>query len=71
MAETEIELTVKWENGAAFEVTAKEDAGPTVTIVKAEENGDMAALWSAITDVMERYIKTLMARIGKDMAKEE
>ena len=67
MAETEIELKITWENKVAFEVTAKEDAGDTVTVVRAEENGDLQALWPALTDVLERYIKTLMARIGKDM----
>ena len=68
MAGTKIELEIKWKNNASFEVTAKENDGETATIVKADENGDLSALWSAFADVMERYIKTLMARIGKDMA---
>lgn len=69
MAETEIEILIKWENNVSFEVTAKENDGPTLTIVKADENGQITILWPALTDVMERYIKAIMARIGQEMSK--
>ena len=68
MAETKIELEIKWENNKVFQVLARENGGEIKIVVKAEENGDLTTLWSAFTDVMERYIKTLMARIGKEMA---
>ena len=67
MAATVIDVRIEWENGVAFEVQAQEGSGPVVTIVKAGENGNLAVMWSALTDVTERYIKALMARIGKEM----
>lgn len=68
MPGSEIELKVTWENTASFEVTVKEDAGPVLTVVKADENGNLAAMWPALTDAVERYIKALMSRIGKEMS---
>lgn len=68
MAENEIEVTIKWENGVTFEMTWKENDGPVLTLVKVDENGCIKEMWSAITDVVERCLKATMARIGKDMA---
>ncbi|KKM60905.1 hypothetical protein LCGC14_1537110 [marine sediment metagenome] len=67
MAQNEIELTIKWENNVAFEVTIK-DNQHTLTLVKMEENGDIAHLWPSATDLMERFIKRTMERIGKEMS---
>ena len=66
MAEQELEMTFKWENDESFEVIIQEDGEPK-TLVKMDENGDIASLWSSVSDLLERYIKSLMTRIGKDM----
>lgn len=67
MAQNEIELTFKWENTVTFEVTARDNGSP-LTIIKMDENDDIANLWPAASDLVERYMKSLMARIGKEMA---
>lgn len=68
MAATRIRVDIEWENNESFEITAKEDSGNALTVIKADENGHLAALWSSYTDIMERYIKAVMARVGKEMA---
>jgi len=68
MASTRIRVDIKWENNVEFEVTCKENDGDTLTVDKVEENGCIAELWPAVTDKVERYIKSVMARIGKEMA---
>lgn len=68
MAEHEVEITLKWENNVSFRVTTKEDDGSVLTLSCMDENGVIATLWPAESDKMERYIRSLMARIGKEMA---
>ena len=65
----EIQVMLYWENNVSFQVTSKEDGqgAPTLDIVKLDENGHLPELWPAITDVVERYVKALMTRIGNDM----
>ncbi len=67
MAQNEVELTFKWENDVVFEVDIR-DNQHALTLVKMEENGQISELWPAASDLMERYVKSLMARIGQDMA---
>lgn len=67
MAETKVLLEVAWENNVSFEINAKEDDGPVLAVIKTDENGSVDVMWPALTDVVERYIKALMARIGKEM----
>jgi len=68
MPEHKIEIEIKWENDVSFEVTSKEDDGPTLTLIKMDENCCIATLWPAVTDILRRYIRFLMTKIGKDMA---
>ena len=68
MAETIIDLRISWENNQSFEAQSQEDSGPVLTIAKMDENGHISTLWPALTDIMERYIKALMVRIGEEMA---
>jgi len=68
VAEHEIEITLKWENNVSFEATTKVDTGEVLTLAKLDENGEIATLWPAMSDLVERYIKSLMTRIGKEMA---
>ncbi|KKL60916.1 hypothetical protein LCGC14_2200510 [marine sediment metagenome] len=67
MAQKEIEVIFKWENSVSFEVTIKEDANPVLVLIKMEENGDITNLWPAAKDLVERYIRSLMAQVGKEM----
>lgn len=69
MASTRIRVDIEWENGVQFEVTCKENSGDVLTVDKVEENGCIAALWPAVTDKVERYIKAVMTRVGNEMAK--
>lgn len=69
MAETVIDLKIAWENNQHFHVQSQEDSGPVLTVVKVDENGDIAALWPSLIDLMERHIKGIMARVGTEMAK--
>lgn len=68
MAETEIELKLTWENGVAFEMTAKENAESVIQIVRMEENGNLAQLWPNIRDIITNYAGAIAARIGKEMS---
>lgn len=68
MAEHEIEITLKWENNVSFEATTKEDDGAVLSLARMDENGQIAILWPSQSDCLERYIKSIMARIGKEMA---
>lgn len=67
MAQSKIELEITWENNVAFTVTTKENAGPVKTLILMDENGEIANLWPSATDLLERYIKSVMAKIGKEM----
>lgn len=69
--ETTIKLVIKWQNDSHFDVTSKENDEDVVTVLHMDENGDIPVLWPSATDMMERHIKNLMARIGADMAKAE
>ena len=64
-----IELTLSWENNVSFRVTSKEDGhpAPVLDIIKIDENGHLPELWPAVSDIVERYIKALMNRIGNEM----
>lgn len=68
MAEHEIEIVLKWENNKSFTATTKEDDGAVLSLAKMDENGQIATLWPSQADCLERYIRALMARIGKEMA---
>ena len=65
---TQIDIRFTWENNNEFEVLSKEGSQDTVTLVRMEENGNISALWPAATDLIERHFKSLMARIGSEMA---
>lgn len=67
MASTRIRIDIEWENGKDFEITTKENDASALTVVKADENGHLAALWSSYTDTVERYVKAIMARVGAEM----
>ncbi len=71
MAKSKLELTFEWENNVNFEVKVKETTpGEPVknyTVVNSDENNHISATWPALADVVERYMKSLMAKIGKEM----
>ncbi|KKM86965.1 hypothetical protein LCGC14_1273690 [marine sediment metagenome] len=67
MAETELEIMVRWENNESFEVTIKEDDGELLTLIKMDENGNISALWPHASAVVAKYIEDLLVRIGAEM----
>lgn len=67
MAETKIELELKWENGKFFEFTCKENDGEPIVIAHHEENACIDKLWVHIQAAALTAMAHLMTRIGKEM----
>jgi len=71
MAQSKLELDITWENNVSFEIDAKETlpGSPvkTYTIVKSDENNHITETWPAISDIVERYMKAIMRKIGEEM----
>ena len=59
-------LTFKWENKKAFELKSDNDV-EKVTIIRVEEDGNIALLWSNIEAVCSLYVKAELEKMGKDM----
>lgn len=69
--EHEIEVTIRWENGVGFEIVEKANGGPTITIIKAEEDAEhnLGVFWNKYTAVCSEYFKVFFKRVGEDMSK--
>lgn len=67
MAAKELELTLKWENGVSFEMTTKRDAEAVSTVVKLDENGQIANLWPNIHKICQTFFLAELTTIGTEM----
>ena len=65
---SELELKLTWENNVSFTLTSKEDADPIITIVSADENGSLPALWPHIAKIAESYLSERLKIIGGEMS---
>jgi hypothetical protein len=63
----ELEIKVKWENGAMFSVVEKHDEHDPTTVLALEENGEIAVLWPNVQKALEAYWKVIMTKIGEEM----
>ena len=70
MADTKIELELKWDNNDFFELTSKENDGEVITIISMEENACIAKLWDNVQALVITYVAHLLDRIGKEMKEE-
>ena len=62
------EYTIKWENTKSFEFIAKETGIPQpITIVKVEENADLATIWEDISRAVTKYFAGRLKKIGDEM----
>ena len=67
MAEQERLIKLTWENGVKFEMDSKLGADPYKTVVKMDEDGDIASLWGVLQKVCETSFKLTMNGIGDEM----
>jgi len=67
MADTKVELELKWNNNEFFELTSKENDGEPITIIKVEENACIVKLWDNIQALAVTYVAHLLERIGNEM----
>lgn len=65
----EVEIKIKWQDDAFFEMTTKRDAGDVKQIVRIEENGCLEAFWPHISNICKDYISKLLHDIGDEMEK--
>lgn len=63
----EIEITLHWENGVEFKMTAKQDGGDVLTICEVDENGCMSDIWVYAKSICTKYFDKQMDTIGKIM----
>jgi len=64
MAEDKMEITFTWENDVMFKMDTKFNAEDKITVIKVEENGDIANLWSGIQSICERTVTRHLDIIG-------
>ena len=67
MAAQQILVRLIWENEVSFEMTRKKDEDDAVTIVKAEEQGAIGALWPHIENICKEQFSRDLKTIGDDM----
>lgn len=65
----EIILKLKWENGVSFEMMEKVGEGDTLSVIKIEENADIASIWTNISRICGTVWAKHMRNIGSDMQK--
>ena len=65
--EKKLKITFKWENNKAFEMTAKLNDNPDISIVKIEENACIKLLWAHIQSICMDYLKHNVNEIGEEM----
>lgn len=68
--ENELEVSIAWENGIGFKVTAKSNADDAVTVIEADENGEIAALWKHYQDAIERFLKVKLEKVGLELMRQ-
>ena len=61
---SEIEITLHWENGVEFKMTAKQDGGEVLTICGLDENGCMSDIWGYAQSICTKYFDKQMDTIG-------
>lgn len=61
-------LKLKWENEKSFEFTEDEN-DKVLSIIKVEENGNIATLWPQIQKICCDTFNSKMEAIGQEMAK--
>jgi len=64
-----IVLTLKWQDEVGFEMTARRDAGAEHSVIRAEENGNMASMWTHLEGGCIAYAKQCLREIQSDMTK--
>ncbi len=67
MAQSELELTLTWENNVSFALTAKKDAAAVKTIVSLEENGQIGTLWEHVQAICTDFFRGELDDIGATM----
>ena len=67
MAEGEIEVMLKWENGKSFEMTQKHAEATVITVVRMEENGNIKRLWEHVEAICKEDFARHLAEIGEQM----
>lgn len=70
MAESKLEIEIKWENNLEFSVQEKHNDGDTSTVIALEENGELVVLWPHVQKALEAYWKAILTNIGEDMKTE-
>ena len=72
MPDKQLEITLRWENQKHFTMEVQDGGqgqGPKITVVKAEEDGQISILWDYIQGACERYFKAKLGEIGVEMKK--
>ena len=67
--EKEIEIKLKWKNSDYFEMTQKVEAQEWNTVVKVEENGQIASIWDKVSDICKIDFQSHIGTIGEEMKK--
>ena len=71
MAEETLKVTFTWENGKYFKMETKAGDDDAIVVVKVEENGDIANLWSSIQDICLKTVTRFVGVIGDEMKEGE
>lgn len=64
MAEQTMQITFAWENDVEFKMDTKLNDDDKITVIKVEENGDIANLWSGIQSICEKTVTRHLDTIG-------
>jgi hypothetical protein len=68
MAARQLVLIFQWENTKSFQLLAQEPGMENyLTIVRVEENSDLASLWHDVQDICEKYCLQQIKQIGNEM----
>ncbi len=67
--EKKIEWELKWENENSITLTESVDGGQAYTVLFAEENGHLAAIWPRIQKTLEVYFHNHLTMVGEEMKK--
>lgn len=65
--EHKLEITFTWENEDHFTMKAKLDQEDAVSIIKVEENSQIASIWRHIKDLCITYTSDELNKIGAEM----
>jgi len=68
MAAKQLVLIFQWENTKSFQMLAQEpEMTEYLTIVRVEENSDLASLWRNVQEICEKYCLDQIKQIGTEM----